>query len=163
MQPLSFTFHAQDLADTNRLGGALADVLPEGTTVCLSGTLGAGKTHLVQAIAVACGITRENVTSPTFVLCQHYHGTKTIHHLDAYRLNDDDEFLELGVDELFASDGLTIVEWGERVQACLPLDRIDVRIQILGDTAREFEFLASSELVADTITQLRDRLGDQSA
>jgi len=163
MQPLSFIFRANDLAETNRLGTVLADVLPEGTTVALSGTLGAGKTHLVQAIAVACGIARENVTSPTFVLCQNYHGTKTIHHLDAYRLKDDDEFLELGVDELFASTGLTIVEWGERVQACLPLDRIDVRIQILGETAREFEFQASSARLAGTIEQLRNRLGDPSA
>jgi tRNA threonylcarbamoyladenosine biosynthesis protein TsaE len=162
MEPLSFTSKARDLADTNHLGAVLADVLPEGTTVSLSGTLGAGKTHLVQAIAAACGIARENVTSPTFVLCQHYHGTKTIHHLDAYRLKDDDEFLELGVEELFASSGLTIVEWGERVEDCLPVDRIDLRIEIVGETAREFTLQASSERLADTIKRLRDRLSDRS-
>jgi tRNA threonylcarbamoyladenosine biosynthesis protein TsaE len=158
----SFVFKAKDLSDTNHLGAVLAEVLPEGTTVCLSGTLGAGKTHLVQAIAVACGIAREAVTSPTFVLCQHHRGTKTIHHLDAYRLNDDDEFLELGVEELFASRGLTFVEWGERVEACLPLDYIAVRIEIVGDTAREFEFQASSEQLADVIERLRARLLEPS-
>ncbi|MBP90391.1 MAG: tRNA (adenosine(37)-N6)-threonylcarbamoyltransferase complex ATPase subunit type 1 TsaE [Planctomycetaceae bacterium] len=159
MEPISFTSKANDLAGTNQIGAVLAEVLPERTTVSLSGTLGAGKTHLVQAIAVACGIARENVTSPTFVLCQHYHGTKTIHHLDAYRVKDDDEFLELGVDELFASPGLTIVEWGERVKDCLPIDRIDLQIEIVDETSRDFVFRSDSERLARTMNQLQDRLG----
>ncbi|HUG71274.1 MAG TPA: tRNA (adenosine(37)-N6)-threonylcarbamoyltransferase complex ATPase subunit type 1 TsaE, partial [Pirellulaceae bacterium] len=111
----SFTFRATGLDDTDRFGAALAELFPDGTTVCLSGTLGAGKTRLVQAIAAACGINRADVVSPTFVLCQHYSATRRFNHLDAYRIRDDDEFLELGVDEMFASDGITLVEWGERV------------------------------------------------
>ena len=59
-----------------RLGAALAEVLPDGTTVALCGTLGAGKTRLVQAIAEAVGVDRRNVTSPTFVLIQEYHGRR---------------------------------------------------------------------------------------
>ena len=91
-----FVFDAASEADTDRLGAALAGVLPPGTTIALNGTLGAGKTRLVQAIAAACGIDRQDVVSPTFVLCQRYQGDRMIYHLDAYRLHDDDEFRELG-------------------------------------------------------------------
>ncbi|MEO8497321.1 MAG: tRNA (adenosine(37)-N6)-threonylcarbamoyltransferase complex ATPase subunit type 1 TsaE [Planctomycetota bacterium] len=134
----TFTFRAASLDDTDRFGAALAKLLPDGTTVCLSGTLGAGKTRLVQAIAAACGIDRTDVVSPTFVLCQHYSAARRFNHLDAYRIRDDDEFLELGVDEMFASDGITLVEWGERVRDCLPPDRVEIQIHVLGDTEREF-------------------------
>lgn len=146
MATQSFNFQATDLNDTDRLGAALALLLPDGTSICLSGTLGAGKTRLVQAIAAACGIDATHVVSPTFVLCQHYSGTRQINHLDAYRLRDDDEFLELGVDEMFASKGITIVEWGERVRDCLPLDRVNIQIEVLGEESREFQVTVVGEL-----------------
>ncbi len=90
----------QDEADTARLGRALARSLPETATIALIGTLGAGKTRFVQAVAEGCGIDPASVTSPTFVLCQPYHGTRTLYHLDAYRIRDLDEFLELGVERV---------------------------------------------------------------
>jgi tRNA threonylcarbamoyladenosine biosynthesis protein TsaE len=104
----------------------------------LNGTLGAGKTRLVQAIAAASGVDRGEVVSPTFVLCQKYEGTRTIYHLDAYRLKDDDEFRELGPEEFFESDGLTIVEWADKVVDCLPEERIDIDIGVTGPTSRQF-------------------------
>lgn len=149
------TFQAHDLADTDRLGSVLAALLPDGTTVCLTGTLGAGKTRLVQAIATACGINPADVVSPTFVLCHHYSGTRRFNHLDAYRIRDDDEFLELGVDEMFSSDGITLVEWGERVQTCLPPDRIDIRIRVLGDTQREFQLSEVGTVDPHLLDELR--------
>src|SRR5262245_39032142 len=96
-----FVFEAADEGATECLGAALAAALPAGVTVALCGTLGAGKTRLVQAIAAACGVPRDEVVSPTFVLCQQYHGSREINHLDAYRIADEDEFRELGVEELF--------------------------------------------------------------
>ena len=125
--------------DTERLGAALADVLPPQTVVALVGTLGAGKTRLVQAVAEACGIDRRQVVSPTFVLVQEYHGRRSVYHLDAYRLRDEDEFEQLGPEEYFESDGITLVEWADRVEACLPPDRLDVRIEVTGEHSRRFE------------------------
>ena len=81
MSSYCFVAHGED--DTQRLGAALAAVLPPGTTVALIGTLGAGKTRLVQALAEACGVPPATVVSPTFVLCQPYHGRRTLYHLDA--------------------------------------------------------------------------------
>jgi tRNA threonylcarbamoyladenosine biosynthesis protein TsaE len=133
-----FVFDADDEAATDRFGAALAAVLLPGTTIALCGTLGAGKTRLVQAIAAACGVPREEVVSPTFVLCQTYRGSRTINHLDAYRLHDEDEFRELGVDELFASDAISIIEWADRVTAALPDDYVQIEIDVTGPTSRRF-------------------------
>jgi tRNA threonylcarbamoyladenosine biosynthesis protein TsaE len=149
-----FTYDAPNLEATERLGRALAEVLPPGTTVALCGTLGAGKTRLVQAIAAACGVPREEVVSPTFVLCHEYHGTRDIYHLDAYRLRDDDEFLELGPEEYFASPGLTLIEWADRVIDCLPRERIEIRIEVTGPEARRFSVTAIGKRFEDLVTAL---------
>lgn len=136
------SFYASDESDTARLGQALARALPDGTTIALIGTLGAGKTRLVQAVAAACGIASEEVVSPTFTLCNEYHGQRTIYHFDAYRLADDDEFLELGPDEYFDSPALTFVEWGDRVMDCLPRRRVEITIRVREGSAREFSIRA---------------------
>ena len=133
-----FVFIADSEEATDQLGAVLADLFPDGTTVALCGTLGAGKTRLVQAIAVATGIPRGEVTSPTFVLCQEYHGRRTLYHLDAYRVRDDDEFLELGPEEYFESPGITLVEWADRVIACLPPERMEIHIEVTGENSRRF-------------------------
>jgi tRNA threonylcarbamoyladenosine biosynthesis protein TsaE len=137
----AYCFLAEGLQDTLRLGTALAMVLPPGTTIALIGTLGAGKTNLVQAIAVACGIPDGTVTSPTFVLCQPYEGTRTLYHLDAYRLKDEDEFLELGPEEYYESEGLTLIEWADRVPGCLPDQRVEIRIEVTGEQSRQFQII----------------------
>lgn len=138
-------FQASDESDTARLGQALARALPDGTTIALIGTLGAGKTRLVQAVAAACGIASQEVVSPTFTLCNEYHGQRTIYHFDAYRLADDDEFLELGPDEYFDSPALTFVEWGDRVITCLPRRRVEITIRVCEGSAREFSIRAGGD------------------
>src|SRR6187401_2712247 len=110
----SFIFTAHSESETEQLGQALAVTLLEGTTVALIGTLGAGKTRLVQAFAAAHGVPRDGATSPTFVLVNEYQGRLPIYHFDAYRLRDDDEFIELGPEEYFESNGVTFVEWADR-------------------------------------------------
>ncbi len=140
------------------LGAALAEALPDGTVVALCGTLGAGKTRLVQAIAEACGVDRRTVTSPTFVLAQEYHGRRAICHLDAYRLRSEEEFLDLGPEEYFQTAGLVIVEWADRVSGLLPKERIEIRIDVTGDISRRFEVVAQGGRYFDVISRLADRL-----
>ena len=130
-------FDAADEIATDRFGAALAAVLPPGT-VALCGTLGAGKTRLVQAIAVAYGVPREQVVSPTFVLCQQYHGTREINHLDAYRIRDEDEFRALGIEEFTDSNAITIIEWADRVTQVLPEEHLRIEIEVTGPTTRRF-------------------------
>ncbi len=154
-----FTFEARDEQETARLGSALAAVLPGGTVIALKGTLGAGKTRLVQTVARALGVAEGDVVSPTFVLVGEYKGRRSIYHFDAYRLRDDDEFLELGPDEYFESDGLTFVEWADRVEACLPAERIEIRIEVTGPTSRSFEICGTSEDLNAVVVELQRRVG----
>ncbi len=157
--PDHFTFDATDEAATAALGAALAKVLPHNATVALRGTLGAGKTRLVQAVAEACGVDRRAVVSPTFVLIQEYQGRQTVYHIDAYRLRDEDEFLRLGPDEYFESGGLVLIEWADRVEGCLPADRVDVRIEVTGPQSRRFDISARGPRCGQVVAQLRAALG----
>lgn len=126
------------------LGARLADALTPGAVVSLIGPLGAGKTRLVQAVAAAFGSSDE-VTSPTFVLVNEYGGGRMpVYHFDAYRLRDDDEFLELGPEEYFegrapAGPGATFVEWADRVERCMPPDAVTIRIEVLDGERRRVE------------------------
>jgi len=149
-EPLVFTSHSE--ADTHALGLHLGALLPAGIVVALNGPLGAGKTRLVQAIAQARGIDPRDVVSPTYTLVQEYRGPRPIFHFDAYRLVDDDEFINLGPEEYFAAGGATIIEWAEKVQACLPREHLEITIRPLDVNAREFTFVgygaAATEVVA---------------
>lgn len=136
------TIDITDEEGTVQLGHRLAEMLEPGTVVSLVGTLGAGKTRLVQALAKGLGSTEE-VTSPTFVLVNEYiTGRMPIYHFDAYRLKDDDEFLELGPEEYFegatsAGAGITLIEWGNQVKQCLPESTLWITFEVLAGEARQ--------------------------
>lgn len=149
-----FIFNAADEAATAALGHRLAEFLPPGTTVALCGTLGAGKTRLVQAIAEGLGVNRRDVVSPTFVLIQEYRGRRMIYHIDAYRLRDDDEFQQLGPDEYFESDGLVLIEWADRVAGSLPRDHVEIRIEVTGVESRRFEIRAVGRRYEEVLRRL---------
>jgi tRNA threonylcarbamoyladenosine biosynthesis protein TsaE len=154
----SFVYAAESEADTDALGAALAEFLPGGCTVALSGTLGAGKTRLVQAVAEALGVDRRAVVSPTFVLVQEYAGRRPIYHIDAYRLKDIDEFLALGPEEFFESDALVLIEWADRIAEALPEACLGIDIAVIGETARRFEISSCSARFDAAIAALQKRL-----
>lgn len=133
-----------DLHALQRWANAMVQHLGPHLVVGLVGTLGAGKTSLVQAIARAAGIDSLDVTSPTFTLLQSHQGSIQIHHLDAYRVADEDEFLELGVEELFNDpQAWTLIEWADRVAAVMPRDTLWITMMVTDDPERrtiQFEF-----------------------
>jgi tRNA threonylcarbamoyladenosine biosynthesis protein TsaE len=154
-----FTFLSTNEHDTDRLGAALASALPPGTVVALVGTLGAGKTRLVQAVAAALGVPRANVTSPTFVLVNEYRGGRLpIYHFDPYRLKDDDEFLNLGPDEYFDGNGLTFVEWADRVADMLPADRIEISIEVTGELTRQISIRGTTPSTEALVKELKHQV-----
>lgn len=118
------------------LGRWLARHLPAGAIVSVEGTLGAGKSLLVRGIAEGLGVAAGEVTSPTFTLWQTYEGSRTLHHLDAYRLNSTAEFWDLGAEELFAQDGLILIEWGDKIRDALPPDHFSLVVDIVDHHTR---------------------------
>jgi tRNA threonylcarbamoyladenosine biosynthesis protein TsaE len=154
------TITANDEYATDRLGAALAVALPPGSVVALIGPLGAGKTRLVQAAARAIGVPPGTVTSPTFVLVNEYRGGRLpIYHFDTYRLKDKDEFYALGPEEYFDSTGLTFVEWADRFPEVLPLERIEITIEVTGESTRRVNLRGTSPEMQERATQIAAACG----
>jgi len=131
---------------TLRLGGELARELRPGDVLALVGTLGSGKTYLTKGIAAGLGAARQDVKSPSFVLLNIYEGGRlTLYHFDAYRLRTAQDMFALGCEEIFASGGVSVVEWADRVPECLPEERVEIRIDIVGGTEREFSITSPDD------------------
>ena len=149
------TLEVEDLAGTTAFGRRLAELLFPGCVIALIGQLGAGKTHLVRAIAEGLGIADSRVvSSPTFVLIQEYTARLPIYHFDAYRLKSPAEFSDLGVQEYFESAGISLVEWADRVEPCLPADHLRITIELTGETSRRFCIEARGEAYAGIVRQM---------
>jgi tRNA threonylcarbamoyladenosine biosynthesis protein TsaE len=114
--------------ETHALGRRIGALLRAGDVVVLDGELGSGKTVLAKGIAVGLGIT-EPVVSPTFTLVREYDAPTPLVHVDVYRLDHLQELHDLGFDDLVGGDAITVVEWGNRVSALLPGDRLDVLLE----------------------------------
>jgi tRNA threonylcarbamoyladenosine biosynthesis protein TsaE len=151
----TITLDVQNLAETEALGQRLAGQLFPGSVVALVGTLGAGKTHLVRAIAIGLQIANPDVvTSPTFVLIQEYAARLAIYHFDAYRLPREEDFVDLGVYEYFDGDGVCLVEWADKVTRCMPAEFLEIRITITGEESRRFEMTAHGPRYEPIIARL---------
>lgn len=114
--------------ETWRLAGDLLATLRPGAVLALHGELGAGKTCFVQGLARALGVTRA-VTSPTFTLINEYAGAVRLYHVDLYRISGAAEALALGLDEVVHGDGITAIEWAERVKELLPPSTIHIEME----------------------------------
>lgn len=124
--------------ETQALGEAIGATLGAGAVVACVGELGAGKTAFLQGLARGLGVASA-VTSPTFVLVNVYRGRVPVYHLDAYRTTSLAEVQDLGLEEMLDGEGVTLIEWADRILPLLPPRAIVVRIQGLGDEPRQIE------------------------
>ncbi len=120
---------ASNLQDTDKIGKIIGESLKGGTVICLEGELGAGKTTLTQSIAKGLEI-HDYVTSPTFTIIKEYNGRLNLYHMDAYRLDSEDEMYDLGYDEYIKSDGVCIIEWASKIKGLIPKSAINITINI---------------------------------
>ena len=122
--------------ETRALGEAIGRRLEPGDVVCLSGTLGAGKTVLAQGIGRGLDVA-DPVCSPTFALVQQYAGRLPLWHLDTYRVGSLDELVDLGWEDLLRDGSVVLVEWPERIAPALPPERLEISLEYgEGDTRR---------------------------
>ncbi len=146
-------------AQTYALGQALGECLVGGGCLGLVGDLGAGKTQLVKGMAQGnAAIDPSEVTSPTFTLINEYVGRLQLFHIDAYRLADAGALAALGFDELIAHDAVVVVEWANRVENALPLDRLWIEVDIVGKDSRRFSFQAYGDMATAQLAALRKQL-----
>lgn len=115
--------------ETMEIGRKLGELVESGTTICLTGDLGTGKTHFTKGFAKGLGIT-ENITSPTFTLINEYaDGRLPFYHFDVYRVHDTEEILDIGYEEYVYGKGVTLIEWADLIEAILPDAFIHVKIE----------------------------------
>lgn len=133
---MKYLSHSED--ETQKIGYEVAEKIKKGDVISLTGSLGAGKTVFAKGFAKQLGID-EAIVSPTFTLVQEYDGREKMYHLDLYRLSGEDEFESMGGEDFLYSDGVTLIEWSEKIESMLPDDTIYVRITINEDLTRTIE------------------------
>jgi tRNA threonylcarbamoyladenosine biosynthesis protein TsaE len=119
---------------TVEFGECIGRILQPGDILCLSGQLGAGKTHLAKGIARGLEI-KEEVTSPTYTIMQMYQGSKVLYHFDLYRLECADQLQDIGFDEFIYGRGVSLVEWAEKFPEAMPREYL--HIQMLYDETQD--------------------------
>lgn len=140
--------------ETRALARAVAQAVEPGALIALEGDLGAGKTTFVQGFAEALEA-QEPVASPTFVLLRVYRGRLPIYHFDAYRLEGVHELDDIGAEEYFWGDGVSLVEWADRIAEALPGDRMRVHIEHVGENERRLRIDASGPRHARMLGRIR--------
>lgn len=135
MKELNITTSSLD--ETLAFGRRLGALLASGDVIALCGELGAGKTYFTKGIAEGLGVEdTRTVSSPTFVLLKQYEGRVLVNHFDAYRLEGSEEFLAIGSDDVLGDEGVSIIEWADRVPGAMPENRLEIDITITGPESR---------------------------
>jgi tRNA threonylcarbamoyladenosine biosynthesis protein TsaE len=121
---------------TQTFGENLAQELRGGEVIALHGVLGAGKTQLVKGIARGLGFAGD-VTSPTFTLIHEYRGGRlTLYHIDLYRIRSEREAVDMGLEEYLPGDGVTVIEWPDRIPSLLPAQTRHWELEVVSLTER---------------------------
>lgn len=136
---MDFLFHTSTSEETIDLGRKIGFLLKAGDVIAMTGTLAAGKTTITKGIAESLGVS-DNITSPTFCLISEYDGSKMpLYHMDVYRLEGAEDFVNLGVEDMLYGNGVCIIEWSEKVQSELPKKTIFMKITPSEDGTRTIE------------------------
>ena len=136
--------------------------------ILLNGQLGTGKTTFTQGLAQGMGIL-ENINSPTFTLLKEYTGQPHIgistgsqsprgpalYHFDLYRLDNPDEIVDLGFEDYFFSQGVSVIEWAERAGLYWPEENLNIRLKIMSETKRGLLFIATGERYCELLRQFQ--------
>lgn len=131
--------------ETLSIGKRIAATLCQGSIIAINGELGSGKTFLAKGIAAGLGI-QENLTSPTYTIISEYPCSPVLYHIDAYRLDGDRDFEDIGGPEILNSGGICIIEWSDRIIKSLPDNVIAISMKITGPSSREIQIKGLEKL-----------------
>ena len=124
--------------ETIEIGGTIAKKLKRGDVVALVGELGSGKTVLTKGIAKGLGVRSVRyVNSPTFVIIKEHKGKIPLYHLDLYRLDRSSALDAEGYEEYFYGDGVTVIEWADKIRTLLPKKYIEIKLSVIGQSRRK--------------------------
>ena len=131
------TFTSNSPLETEKIGREIAAQLRPVCVDALQGELGSGKTHFTKGLVAGLG-SAAPVTSPTFTIIHEYPGGRwPIYHFDFFRLENEESVLQLGVDEYFYGEGISVVEWADRFPRLVPPDAKWVTFRLQSENERE--------------------------
>ncbi len=154
MKELTLATHGP--RQTQSLGELLGRLARPGDVLLLVGTLGAGKTCLVQGMARGLDI-HDSVTSPTFTLIREYRGRLSLYHVDCFRIDNPQETDELGLEDYLIGTGVCVIEWADKVMEALPPEHLMVNIQYAGDRDRTLRLQAHGPRYEQLLDELHPR------
>ena len=141
--------------ETVALGRRLGYLLKPGDFIALVGELGSGKTRFVQGAAASLEVeSAEPVTSPTYAILHIHSGRLPRYHFDLYRLGGDEDAAQLGFAEYFYGDGISFVEWADRLSGEMPAERLTITFSHMGEEKRRIDFTASGERYEELMINL---------
>lgn len=140
---ITHTLTSDSPGRTDEIGANIGRQLRKKDIVCLTGELGSGKTTLIKGIARGTGV-KECVTSPSFKLINEYRGVVPFYHFDLYRLDGIDDIQGLGYREYFYGNGITVVEWADKMKSLMPEKRIEIHLTYIDETSREIKVKSTS-------------------
>lgn len=129
-------FVSKSAAETVGLGKKIGAFLASNDVVGLTGPLGAGKTTLIQGIAEGLEV-KDYVTSPTFIIINEYQGRLPFYHIDLYRLDEEAEIEDLGIEEYFNRGGVCVIEWVEKLKELKPKNIETIEMEIISENERK--------------------------
>jgi tRNA threonylcarbamoyladenosine biosynthesis protein TsaE len=139
---------SKSITETIKLGTKLAKKLKKGSVVALIGDLGSGKTVFTKGIAEGLGVKDARyVNSPTFVIIKEYKGKMPLYHFDLYRLDHCSSFDAMNYEEYFYGNGITVIEWADKIRRLLPPKHWEVTLTVLGETDRKIEIKRATGMV----------------
>ena len=148
------------LAESEKLAEHIADITAPGDIILLDGPLGAGKTTFCQFFGHALSVPDScYITSPTFSLLHEYPGRLAMYHLDLYRLESEEEIEDLGFLEYIYSDGVSLVEWPDRLASLTPEEHLLIKIEPNGDESRLYLLKAFGEQWKERMKTLQSHFG----
>jgi len=140
--------------ETQEFGARLGKLARPGDVFLLVGKLGAGKTCLTQGIARGLGI-KEYAASPSFVVVRELYGRLPLYHMDFYRLGNLEEIAELGLDDYFYGQGVSVVEWAEKGISLLPPEHLLIEMSYVSDTGRRLKLKARGKRYRQLVAELK--------
>ncbi len=137
---MNLTIITKSPDETKNLGKEIGKLVKPGDLLAFYGELGAGKTCFIQGISWGLEV-KDYVTSPSFTIINEYKGKIPIYHFDLFRLNNAEEILELGYEEYFYGEGLTVIEWAEKIEQLLPKEHLKIDIKFKDHYKRTISFI----------------------
>ncbi len=141
---MNLTIITKSPEETKNLGKEVSKLTKPGDLLAFYGELGAGKTCFIQGISQGLKV-KDYVTSPSFTIMNEYQGKIPIYHFDLFRLDNDEDILELGYEEYFYGEGLTVIEWAEKIEQLLPKEHLKVDIKFKDRYQRTISFISQGD------------------